>query len=221
MHGTGKYLMAFFLLALVSCGEEEVPDIAFHIRLGGFAMEQAEPGEWPAFTHRLDGGVVYFVTEDNYFEIDARKGIQDREFEVPAGDYGLVIKVSEASLYGQELAAFNILTHRVTIGPDTDTIEVEVEPACALVRVSDPRNSLSEEPYMIERHSYANGFFFSYPLTFDSLSGDYYAYFTPDPELEDPSAFLWFYEGMPGPEEGGIPTTGMEIGKQYRVNILQ
>ena len=54
----------------------------------------------------------------------------------------------------------------------------------------------------------------------DSLSGLYYTYFTPDTVPSNPSAFLWFYEGKQGIEEGGLTTKDLEIGYQYNIKIL-
>ena len=73
----------------------------------------------------------------------------------------------------------------------------------------------------MERHSYAYGYFIAYPMTRDTTSGLYYAYFTPDTVPNDPTAFLWFYGGMPGKEKGGMSTTGFKPGYRYFISVLE
>jgi len=86
--------------------------------------------------------------------------------------------------------------------------------------VDDRKQQLEEGIHMIKRHSYSNGYFTSFPLAKDEWSGLYYAYFTPDPIVSDPSAFLWFYDGRPGLASGGLSTCDFSIGYLYYIRIL-
>jgi hypothetical protein len=60
-----------------------------------------------------------------------------------------------------------------------------------------------------------------YPLVRDTITGLYYAYFTPDTSDSDPSAFLWFH-GLEDAAAGeGLSTAGFDIGYQYLITVLE
>lgn len=213
------------MLLPVSCKKEkEIPVISFSFRVTGFEFSQAfteSSGEFSAFTHRMAGGeLICFGRDQNYSFPFASDSLESTVFELPAGDYLLSFRMDAASLYGQSRGTFFMPDLEVSIRKESTEIQINVEPDCALVLVKDAFQKLDQGAYMIEKHSYADGFFTSYPLAKDSLSGLYYVYFTPDTVRDDPSAFLWFYEGVPGEEEGGLPTVNMERGTRYDIEIL-
>ncbi len=188
-------------------------------------MEQASDvvaGDFPSFSHRLADGLVIFTSSTDTYTYNTQNISEDGYFfELTEGDYQLEFKIPQASIYGQEQGSYAVRPQTVHLTEETGILRVEVESTCALFLVSDEFNQLDKGIYIIERHSYANGHFTPYPLFLDSVSGLYYTYFTPDPVSEDPSAFLWFYEGEPGEEQGGISTVDLEIGLQYRILILE
>ena len=215
----------FFLviMTLSSC-EEEVPEVSFRIETEGFFLDEAlldTPDQFPSFSHRMSGGTVTFADNNNTYEFKTGStGIEEYLFRLPVGEYQIEFSIPPASLYGQEGGSFISHPKEVVITELTETISVRVEASCAMFLVYDESNQLDEGIYMIERHSFAYGYFWSYPLFPDSLSGSYFAYFTPDTAASDSSAFLWFYGGTPGVEEGGLSTIGLEIGYQYNIRIL-
>lgn len=214
-----------FVLALASCKKEEVIEVSFRIKAQGFSFENPLPGEkeaFPTFSHRLSGGFVTFTNTEKTYSIALHdKGIEEYSFLLPVGSYEVYIRNPDASIYGQERGSFHMEKTNVEILVSTDTLIIQVVASCALVLVEDESGQLEEGAFMIERHSYAHGFFTSYPLSKDSLTGLYYTYFTPDPVSYNPSAFLWFYEESPGESEGGMPTFGFENGYQYHISILE
>ncbi len=199
--------------------------VKFRIELSGFALEQASnavAGDFPSFSHRLADGLVLFTSSADTYTYNTKDLSEEGYYvELPEGDYQLEFKIPQASIYGQEQGSYMVRSQTVYLTEETDVLRVEVEPTCALFLVADESDHLENGIYIIERHSFANGHFTSYPLSFDSVSGLYYTYFTPDPVPEDPSAFLWFYKGEPGDEQGGISTADLEIGLQYRILILE
>jgi hypothetical protein len=214
------------LLALVgySC-EKSVSEVSFRVKMEGFIMKE-DPGfpgpEQVAFDHRYSAGRISFNGgQENHTFYIGDKQLDDVQFKLPVGKYTLESDIPGASLYGQATGSFQVKAEEVAITELTDTVTIRVSPNCSLILISDQEEELEEGPFIIEKHSYANGNFKSYPMARDSLSGLYYAYFTPDPDVSDPSAFLWFYGEEPGIEEGGIPTSGFEVGCRYYISILE
>ncbi len=206
-----------------SC-KDEVKDVSFRMKVEGLdlAADPDPDGAFENFNHVIYGGVITFEGNQQNYIFDLRGiVIEDFTFQLPTGEYMVKAGNSPASIYGQESAAFRSLPFSVRIDEKTDTIYVEIEADCALVLVRDEHLQLEFGAYIIERHSYAHGFFKSYPLTADDKTGLYYAYFRPDTLPSDPSAFIWFYDGVPGPSEGGIPTFDMQIGHQYHIGVLE
>jgi hypothetical protein len=218
-------LIFFVFLILISCKrEEEVPDITFTLNLEGPVFRQAFPdsGEvFSGFEHHLSGGRLTFSSlgQDYSFRFE-NDSLEGMELALPAGTYEISVQMDPASLYGQDWATFSAATREVTITPETGFIVLGLKPDCALFLVYDKFNKLDQGAFMIERHSYADGYFTSTPLAEDTESGLYYTYFTPDPDTDDPSAFLWFYDGEPGEQEGGLPTAGLESGSRYDIEVL-
>jgi hypothetical protein len=214
----------FLLLVLGSCKEEN-PEIIFRVKMEGATMK-CDPGftqpENATFKHRYSAGLISFVRghQSHTFYIEENK-IEDYLFRLPPGEYVLDAEIPAASLYGQATGSFVLAPDTATITELTDTITIRAEASCSLILVSDELEQLEEGPFIIERHSYSQGNFKSYPLARDSTSGLYYAYFTPDPVPTDPSAFLWFYGGRPGVEEGGLSTARFKVGYQYFISILE
>jgi len=211
------------ILTLWSC-EEEIPEVSFRIEVQGFILQEAyldTTGAFPSFTHRLSGGIVTLTNGRESFEfITGNSSIAEYEYRLPEGDYQLTIEIAPASLYGQEAGSFTAHPLDVTIDAQTGIIPVHVEASCSMFLVSDESDQLEQGAFMIERHSYAKGHFWSYPLGEDSLTGLFYTYFTPDTVPSDPSAFLWFFGEKPGIEEGGMTTCDLEIAYQYNISIL-
>ncbi len=220
-----KKVGILFLLILTpwSC-EEEVPEVSFRIETEGFILQETfmdRSEDFPSFSHKVSGGFVTFSNNQTTKEFNTgRTGIEAYLFRLPIGEYQITINIPQASLYGQEGGSFTAHPGRVIINEQTDTILVQVEANCSMFLVYDEQNQLDQGVFMIERHAFAHGFFWSYPLLIDSLSGAHYTYFTPDTVSSDPSAFLWFYEGKQGIEEGGMATKDLEIGYQYNIKIL-
>lgn len=211
------------VLTLWSC-EEEVPEVSFRIETQGFVLQEGflnRSDTFPSFSHKLSGGIVSFSNNNKTYEFKTYDiGIEDYEFHLPSGTYQLACTIPRASLYGQQGGSFIVHPGEVTIDPQTSSISVRVEANCSLFLVNDELNQLDKGLFMIERHSFAHGYYWSYPLFKDSLSGLNYTYFTPDTIPSNPSAFLWFYGGKPGIEEGGFATKDLEIGYQYYISIL-
>jgi len=217
-------IILFVLLTLPSC-QEEVIRVTFRVKAEGFTLSDAlldSDGVFSTFTHRVSGGIVKFTNGDDMYSFDLENvSIDDFEFQLPPGEYEMELIIPPASLYGQKGGSFTSSPGKIIITETTETSPVKVVANCSLFLVWDEMDQLEDGIYMIERHSYANGYFISHPLFLDSLSNLRYAYFTPDTDTADPSAFLWFYSGMPGREEGGLPTSGFEIGTQYHIRILE
>lgn len=210
-------------IVLISC-KKEAAEINFHLKAEGFSLEpDPDPdGHFESFHHTIYGGVITFEAGEQKHIFDVRGiSIEDYTFSLPAGEYMVKAGNSPASLYGQHGAAYTCEPFSVLINEQTDTIHMQIETACALALVLDEDQHLEYGASMIERHSYSHGFFYSYPFTNDPSSGLYYTYFRPDTMPSDPSAFIWFYEGMPGPTEGGVPTFDMQIGHQYHIKVLE
>lgn len=218
----------FFALALSSCKKEEAIEVSFFIKTQGFILENSsalDVGDFATFSHRLSGGIVTFTGDRDSYKFDLQgAGIEEYTFKLPVGLYQLDIRNPEASIYGQEDASFLTETSEIEIEVESDTLFIQVEANCCLVLVQDEGGQLEQGAFLIERHSYSDGYFTSYPMSVDTETGLYFAYFTPDPESSDPTAFLWFFEGLPGESdesEGGMPTHGFEKGYQYNINILE
>lgn len=199
--------------------------VSFSLEVDGFTFRQAyedAPEDFLSFSHHLTGAKVIFQGKDkDYVFLVDGDSLEYYQFEMPAGSYLLEFQMDQASIYGQQYGTFSSATPEVHISSQTKSVSVSIQPGCALFVVRDKFEILDQGIHMIERHSYANGFFTSYSLSKDSISGLYHCYFTPDPESDDPSAFLWFYEGEPGIEEGGLPTANLDIGTRYDIEILQ
>ena len=221
MRRVGLFLLV--IMTLSSC-EEEVPEVSFRIETEGFFLEEAfldAADAFPSFSHRVSGGVVTFSENNTTYEFEiGSAGVEEYLFRLPVGEYQMQFTIPHASLYGQKGGSFFAHPQKVFITEQTETISVQVEASCAMFLVYDEQSQLDEGIYMIEKHSFAHGYFKSYPLFPDSLSGSYYTYFTPDTVHSDPSAFLWFYKGTPGIEEGGLSTRDLEIGCQHNIRIL-
>lgn len=211
------------ILLLSSC-TDEVQEVSFRMKAEGFELV-ADPdpeGVFGDFKQVIYGGLITFEGEQEIHTFDLRgKKMEDFTFQLPVGEYMVKAGNGPASIYGQKAAAFKSQPFSVGIDEQTDTLSLEIEADCALVLVQDELLQLDHGSYMIERHSYAHGFFESYPLTSDENSGLYYAYFRPDTLSSDPSAFIWFYDGVPGASEGGLPTYNMQIGFQYHIKVLE
>ena len=213
------------VLALPSCGKEELTRVSFKIKAQGFSLESAMPdekGDFAGFTHRLSGGSVTFTRGQKVYEFELfRAGIEEYTFEVPVGTYEMEIDNPLASLYGQRGGSFISEPTTVEIHESTDTLTIQVVANCALFLVRDDSEQLEDGAFMIRRFSYSQGYFTPYPLSKDDLTGLYFAYFTPDTTPSDPSAFLWFHDDRPGEVDGGLPTYELEAGYQYFVSILE
>jgi len=214
-----------FLIMMTSWScKKEVPEVSFRIETEGFILEESfmdRSDVFPSFTHRFSSGLVTFSNNHTTYEFNTgRTGIEEYMFRLPVGEYQVTFNIPQASLYGQEGGSFVASPGNVIINEQTDTILVQAEANCSMFLVYDELNQLDQGVFMIERHAFAHGFFWSYPLITDSLSGVYYTYFTPDTVPSNPSAFLWFYEGKEGIEEGGLTTKDLEIGYQYKIKIL-
>lgn len=212
------------LLVFQSC-EKEKSQVSFRVKVDGFSMK-GDPNfplpEYLAFNHRYSSGLISFTQDQQNHSFFVGEGeMENYLFKLPPGEYILDAKIPAASLYGQTTGSFLVASETVTITELTDTLVIGVDANCSLILVNDELQQLNEGPFIIERHSYTQSSFKSYPMARDSASGWYYAYFTPDPVLDDPSAFLWFYSGKPGMEEGGLSTTRFQMGHQYFINILE
>ena len=210
------------LMSILSC-EKEPPEFEFRIKSTGFFLEDAflYPGDsFPSFSHKLSGGNVSFIGENSTYEFrTGRISVEEFPFSLPAGRYQIEFQVPEASKYGQKGGSFLAEPTSITVSEVMDQeITVPVLSNCALFLVDDERNQLDKGIYMIQR--YGSGYFESYPLTLDTISGMHYAYFTPDTPNSNTSAFLWFYEGKPGIASGGLSTLDFENGYQYLIEVL-
>jgi len=211
------------ILTLWSC-EKAIPEVSFRIETQGFILQETildTTDAFPSFTHRLSGGIVTFSNNRRTYEfITGNSSIGDFEYRLPEGDYQLTFDIAPASLYGQEAGSFTALPLDVSIDAQTGIIPVHIESNCSMFLVSDEFGQLEQGVFMIERHAYAHGHFWPYPLSTDSISGLYFTYFTPDTVPSSPTAFLWLYGDTPGVEEGGMTTCDLEIGFQYNISIL-
>ena len=211
-------------MCFASC-EKDIPEIGFRIKCTGFFLEDGgvDPrNSMPSFSHKLSGGLVSFTTGSTSYDFRTGKiSVEDFLFELPAGTYNMELRIPEASLYGQKGGAFLAEPSEVSI---TETMEpeitVKVQANCALLLVRDELQQLDHGISLIERFASGEGYFRSYPLTLDSVSGLYYAYFTPDTASTNPSAYLWLYKGKPGIESGGLTTSYFEKGYQYLIKVL-
>jgi hypothetical protein len=221
MRRVGLYLLV--ILMLWSC-EEEILEISFAIQIEGFTLKEAYVDSldvFPSFSHRVSGGNLAFSMNNNSYEFNTGSyGIEEYTYKLPPGVYQLEFAIPVASLYGQDGGSFVAHPQEVIITEQTEIISVQGQANCSMFLVYDELNQLDKGVYMIERHSFAHGFFWSYPLFTDSISEAFYTYFIPDTVPSDPSAFLWFFDGEPGIEEGGLSTKDLEIGYQYNVKVL-
>jgi len=221
MRRSGVYVVISVLL-LASCKKEEADPVRFYLKATGFEMEAATGDALPDLKHHLAGGVVRFSDRQGVYPFSSKaEGLEHTAFELQPGIYSLEMDVPQASIYGEEGASYQLLTTEVKVSEGTDTLEVQVEANCSMILVNDVRGQLSQGPWVIERHSYADGYFIPYPMHPGPAPGYYYTYLTPDPIWEDPSAFLWFYDKQPGKELGGLTTTQMDAGMVYLIEILE
>lgn len=218
-------LIFLLILGVVSCKKEnENPVVGFKLQVNGFEFAPAfadSPAVFSNFEHRLSGGVLIFEGKEKTYTFGFdNDSLEHLVFELPVGDYQISFRMDPASIYGQPWGTFRMPAREVNITRESTEIELPIEPDCGVFLVKDAFQKLDQGAYMIEKHAYANGFFTAYPLSEDTVSGLYYAYFTPDTVTDDPSAFLWFYEGEPGEEEGGLSTANLESGTRYDIEIL-
>jgi hypothetical protein len=219
--------LIYFLIGLMfifSC-EKEVAEIEFRIKSTGFFLEDSyfHPGDsFPSFSHKLSGGNVSFISASTSYEFrTGRISIEDFLFELPAGQYQMEFRIPDASLYGQKGGSFLSKPTSITVSELMEPeVNVNVEANCALLLVHDELQELDNGIYMIENYASYEGYFRSYPLTLDSISGLYFAYFTPDTIFSNPSAYIWFYGRKPGASSGGLPTGDFEKGYQYLIKVL-
>lgn len=218
--------IGFVLLVIIlqSC-EKELSEVSFRVKVDGFTLKDDTyfpQSDTFGFKSRYCKGVLSFTSGEKRYEFAVGEDeIDGCRFWLPEGEYLMEMEVEAASLYGQPNASFLAEPKSVKISERTDTISIEVTPNCSLVFISDADNHLDKGPFFIERHSYAYGYFIAYPMKKDTISGLYYAYFTPDPDHEDPSAFLWFYGETPGEEKGGMPTSLFDTGYRYFISVLE
>lgn len=212
------------LIFLLSC-QEEVERNDFFISVENFKLKDTlliDHQEVPEIAYEFAGGNIKFTDGKGIHTFETENiGIEDYLFTLPVGDYFLEIEIPPASLYGQKQASFKTNPKYVEISNFGDTISINAEPTCALIVVTDKKDQLENGAYIIERHTYSQGYFTPYPLALDSLRKFYYTYITPDTVSEDPSAFLWFYDKNPENESGGLPTKDLEIGYRYLIKVLE
>ena len=216
-------ILILLMLALPAC-DKEVAEVSFHIRTHGFSLKEASQeasGQISEFTHRLSGGKILFTGDERFYEFYlGSRSIEEYDFHLPPGEYLLEVFNPPASLYGQNGGSFLTDPVNVVITDTTTALSLEVEANCAQLWVKDENDQLENGAYIIERHSFSDGYFFSYPMELDSISGWYYTYLTPDTSYQNPSAFVWLYNKKPGGEEGGMPTHHLESGYQYYLTVL-
>lgn len=221
-----KRILFFFLvlLAFTSCGEDVIKT-SFRIEPKGFSLVNTIVDTIDlsaSFVNKYSGGVVTFSDGQHSYDFYTGKvSISEFIFELPVGEYTFDCYVDIASYYGQSGGSFNSLSKQIIITDSTETIPLDVEATCSLFLVNDPDGNLSDPPSIIRRRSYSEGYFQSFPMKRDTTTGLYYAYFTPDPEPEDPTAFLWFYQNIPGVESGGLSTVDLSLGKIYQFEIYE
>ena len=218
--------LIYFLIGLsftTSC-EKEIPALEFRIKSEGFYLESSDlntGGSFPSFKHKVAGGLVTFAGEKSTYEFRTGKiSIEEFPFYLPPGEYLMEINVADASLYGQKGGSFTAHPAIINVTNHMDTVSIDVDANCSLFLVRDEKDQLDNGISIIEKFASGQGWFRSYPLTLDSLTGFYYAYFTPDKDVSNPSAYLWLYEGKPGIETGGLSTRDFEIGYQYLFSVL-
>jgi len=217
-------LIVIALIIAASC-EKETELVSFRIRTEGFVLQDA-PSETnidhPPFTHRVTGGTVRFTAGDLRYDFDTWKSsIESYMYELPPGEYRIEFFIEPASLYGQKWGSFTGDPQEVVITEQTDTINVKVKPHSALFLVSDESGKLEDGVSMIQRYEDSKGIYNYFPLSLDTITGLYYAYFTPDPYPENPSAYLWFYGNDRYNAEGGLSTVDCKPGSIYRINIIE
>lgn len=213
------------LMIITSC-EKEIPEVGFRIKSSGFFLEDGNlfpAANIPSFSHKLAGGIVSFTSDQSSFEFrTGRISIEDFQFELPPGKYQMEFRIAEASLYGQKGGSFQAEPTSITVSEGMQPeVPVSVVANCALFLVNDELDELDKGIYMIERFASGEGYYSSYPLTLDTITSLYYAYFTPDSLPSNPSAYLWFYGRKPGNPSGGLPTLDFEKGYQYLIEVLE
>lgn len=218
------HLFLIGLMFFTSC-EKEIPEFEFRIKSTGFFLEDGglDAGDgMPSFSHKLAGGIVSFSSDQNSFDFRTGKiSIEDYPFELPAGRYHMEFRIPEASLYGQKGGSFQAVASEIIVSETMEPeILIDVAADCSLLLVRDELQQLDHGISFIEKFASGEGYFRSFPLTLDTVTGLYYAYFTPDTASSNPSAYLWLYEGKPGIESGGLSTSYFEKGYQYMINVL-
>ena len=218
----GYILMLTVILA--SCNDRG-SQASFRMVARGFILKESQDCQESSisyFEHKISGGQVKFIRNQGVFAFNLDKSdMGDYLFQIPEGHYTLEVTCPAASIYGQSYGSYLTDPFQVTVSELTDTLFIDVESNCSLLLVEDEFLQLEEGAHIIERHSYSEGYFTSYPMSYDSLSGFYYAYFTPDPMLSDPSAYLWFYGKNQDVVEGGYSTTDFETGYQYCISVFE
>ncbi|MFC2099013.1 hypothetical protein ACFLTA_06095 [Bacteroidota bacterium] len=198
-------------------------EVSFRIKMEGFTLKDGPHFPEPdsiEFSYRHSGGQITFTFGgQRHYYVFKDNQIEDNLITIPAGEYLMELHVPEASLYGQSSGSFMASPQTVNITEHTDTLTISVEVNCSMIIVSDEEDHLDEGSYIIERHT--DSYFAAYPMARDATTGLYYTYFTPDPESDDPSAFIWFYSYSPGEERGGMSTTGFEPGYRYFISVLE
>lgn len=209
-------------LLLKSC-EEEKAEISFNVKTDGITLKDDPDYPEPAqleFKHSYSAGLISFTQGKQSYSFYVGEGkIDDYLFKLPPGEYIIGSDIPSASLYGQTSGSFLIEPDTVTITDLTDTIMIHLEANCSLILVSDEREQLDDGSIIMQWHYY--GYVKAHPMTRDSTSGLYYAYFTPDTSMNDRSAFLWFYGSKPDVKEEGISTSRFKSGYQYYISILE
>lgn len=221
-----KRILLFILVLLVftSCGKDVI-EASFRIEPTGFVLEGNVKDALTltsAFMHKYAGGVVTFSNNQQIFSFNTGMvSIDEYVFTLPVGDYLMQCFIDTASNYGQPGGSFISSPHNISITDTTERIYLDVMATCSLILVNDEENQLDEPPSIIKRYSYSDGYFQSFPMPRDTVTGLYFAYFAPDTRPDNPTAYIWFYQGRPGIETGGISTLDFSLGKVYMFDILE
>lgn len=211
-------------LILASCNDK-TGQASFRMVARGFMLDvstDCNGSHDSFFEHKISGGHVKFIGKQEVFSFNLdRSDMGDFLFQIPEGDYFLEVNCPVASLYGQSFGSYVTDPFQLTVSELTDTLFIDVKSSCSLLLVEDKHLQLEDGAYIIKRHSYSEAYLTYFPMSYDSLSGYYYAYFTPDSMRSDQSAYLWLYGKNQDVDKGGYSTVDFETGYQYCISVFE
>lgn len=209
-------LLVLALAILSACNKEKTdPQVELKVNISGFSVSADDFGALKStggtvfddFMHVFAPGKLYLKTEDGteFTFSSGENSLDGASITLAPGKYTIYgASFEHPTPMGSKHMLYEIPGQDVYIYHDTKTLDLEVEPTCALVLVADSYASLSKAYLQKYFHNemwnlYAKGIF-------------YYSYFLPD---ED------YYLNLVRKDENEftLPTKDLKYGYVYKIEV--